>query len=109
MLKSIQILTEKLRQLFTLKLTPEPFILSASSAPQQSLSTIASTPQTLSATQTSSEVTTPPIIDPTPYSEPQTIASSLLGGKRRSGREKRPIVKKKDMPNQDLRRQAFIV
>jgi hypothetical protein len=103
--KSIQISTEELRQLP--KLTPEPFIPSASLAPQQTPSTVASTPQT-SATQSSSEVTEPPIVDPTPRSEPQTTAGSS-GGERRSGRKKRPTAKRKDMPNQDLRRRAFAV
>jgi hypothetical protein len=97
-LKSIQISTEELRQLFTLELTPEPSIPSVSLAPQQ----LPSTPQISSATQSSSEVTEPLIVDPTPRSEPQTTAGSSLGGKRRSGREKRPMARKKDMPNQDL-------
>ena len=68
--KSIQISTEEPRQLPTPELTPEPFIPSASSAPQQSPSAVASTPQTPSATQSSSEVTEPPLIDPTPHSKP---------------------------------------
>jgi len=70
---------------------------------------VASTPQTSSTTQSSSEVTEPPFIDPTPRSKPQTTAGSSSGGERRSGREKRPTAKKKDMPNQDLQQQAFAV
>ena len=97
--KSIQISTEELRQLPTPELTPEPSIPSASLAPQQTPST----------TQSSSEVTEPPFVDPTPRSEPQTTAGSSSGGERRSGREKRSTAKKKDMPNQDLRRRAFAV
>ena len=92
-LKSIQILTEELCQLPTPELTPEPSILSASLAPQQTLST----------TQLSFKVTKTPFIDPIPCFKPQIIAGSLLGGKRRSGCKKRFIVKKKDIPNQDLR------
>ena len=65
-LKSIQILIKKLRQLPTPKPTPEPFIPSTSSTPQQS----PSTPQTSSATQSSSKVTEPLVVDPTPCSKP---------------------------------------
>ena len=36
-------------------------------------------------------------------------ASSSSGGERRLGREKQPTAKKKDMPNQDLRRRPFTV
>ena len=70
---------------------------------------MAFTLQILFTTQSSAEVTAPPIVDPTPRSEPQTTAGSSSGGERRSGREKRPTAKKKDMPNQDLRRRAFAV
>ena len=107
--KSIQISTEELRQLPTPELTPEPSIQSASTVPQQPPSTAASTPQTQSTTQSSSEVTEPPFVDSTPRSKPQTTAGSSSGGERRSGREKRSTAKKKDMPNQDLRRRAFAV
>ena len=67
-----------------------------SSAPQQLLFTI------LSATQPSSKVTVPLIIDPTPRSKPQTTAGSSLGGKRQSSHKKRPMAKGRDMLNQDL-------
>ena len=93
-------LTESLTP--TLELTLEPSRPSTFLAPQQLPFTIVSTPQILSTTQLSSEVTKLLFIDPIPRSEPQITVGSLLGGKRRSGREKRPTAKKKDMLNQDL-------
>ncbi len=66
-------------------------------------------PQISSTTPLSSEVIKPPIVDPTPCSEPQTTAGSSSGGERRSGCEKRPTAKKKDLPNQDLWQRPFAV
>ena len=73
MLKSIQILTEELCQLFTPELTLEPLILFISSAPTQLLFIMASpTPQTSFITLLSSKVTELLIVDPIPCFEPLT-------------------------------------